>query len=160
MSRFPPSGNKGYLCNRDVPIQLVTFNVHRTDRRIGIPTKAPQELPLPALCSKPPVPPCLSTVGQGKHRDCRSLLFPKTHSVRLLDNTGKVYPFTGKELCGSHILPRRSYVEKYIWTNPVGLYYIWKYWGDSNLMRGGFSQRERHRLRLGANRGITHMGST
>jgi len=41
-------------------------------------------------------------------------------------------------------------VEKYIWTNPIGLYYIWKNWGDSNSMRGGFSQRERHGLRLGA----------
>ncbi len=30
--------------------------------------------------------------------------------------------------------------------NSVGLYYIWKYWGDSNLTRGGFSQRERHGL--------------
>ncbi len=60
--------------------------------------------------------------------------------MRLLDNTGKAYPFTGKERCGSHILPRRSYVEKYIWTSPVGLYYIWKHWGDSNLRRGGFSK--------------------
>ncbi len=111
-SPFPLWGKEGYVCNRDVPIQSVTFDIRRTDRRIGIPTKVPQELP--ALCNKPPVPPCLRTVGQGKHRECRSLLFPKTHSVRLLDNTGKAYPFTG-----------RSYVEKYIWTNPIGLYYIW-----------------------------------
>ncbi len=36
----------------------------------------------------------------------RSLLFPKTHSVRLLDNTGKAYPFTGKELRKLHPSPK------------------------------------------------------
>ena len=56
-------------------------------------------------------------------------------------------------------------MEKYIWTNPVGLCYIWKSWGDSNPMKGRFSQRERHGLRLGATveptiwdpRRVTHM---
>lgn len=69
--------------------------------------------------------------GTGQTQSVSITAVPKTHTVRLLDNTGKAYPFTGKERCGSHILPRRSYVEKYIWTNPVGQYYIWKYWGDS-----------------------------
>ncbi len=78
-----------FSCNRDFPIQSVMFDVRRTDRQIGFPTKAPQELPLPELCSKPPVPPCLRTVGQGKHRECRSLLFPKTHSVDYWITLGK-----------------------------------------------------------------------
>ncbi len=46
-SPFPPSGNEGYIRNRDVPYQLVTLDVTSEDRRIGIPTKRPRILPLP-----------------------------------------------------------------------------------------------------------------
>ncbi len=46
-SPFPPSGNEGYIRNRDVPYQSVTLNVTSEDRRIGIPTKRPRILPLP-----------------------------------------------------------------------------------------------------------------
>ncbi len=45
-SPFPPSGNEGYIRNRDVPYQSVTLNVTE-DRSIGIPTKRPRKLPLP-----------------------------------------------------------------------------------------------------------------
>ncbi len=47
MSPFPPSGNEGYIRNRDVPYQSVTLDVTSEDRRIGIPTKRPWILPLP-----------------------------------------------------------------------------------------------------------------
>ncbi len=46
-SPFPPSGNEGYIRNRDVPYQSVTLDVTSEDRRFGIPTKRPQILPLP-----------------------------------------------------------------------------------------------------------------
>ncbi len=46
-SPFPPSGNEGYIRNRDVPYQSVTLDVTSEDRRIGIPTKRPRILPLP-----------------------------------------------------------------------------------------------------------------
>ncbi len=46
-SPFPPSGNEGYIRNRDIPYQSVTLNVTSEDRRIGIPTKRPRILPLP-----------------------------------------------------------------------------------------------------------------
>ncbi len=49
-SPFPPSGNEGYIRNRDVPYQSVTLDVTSEDRRIGIPTKRPRILPLPVSC--------------------------------------------------------------------------------------------------------------
>ncbi len=48
-SPFPPSGNEGYIRNWDVPFQ--------------IPTKAPQELPLPAPCVGLLILPIRQTIG-------------------------------------------------------------------------------------------------
>ncbi len=42
-SPFPPSGNEGYIRNRDVPYQSVTLDVTSEDRRIGIPTQRPRK---------------------------------------------------------------------------------------------------------------------
>ncbi len=64
-SPFPPSGNEGYIRNRDVPFQSVTPRSRRNDRRIGIPTKAPQELPLPAPCVDLLILPIRQTIGPG-----------------------------------------------------------------------------------------------
>ncbi len=34
-SLFPPSGNEGYICNRDVPYQSVTLDIHRMTDELG-----------------------------------------------------------------------------------------------------------------------------
>ncbi len=50
-SPFHPSGNEGYIHNREVPFQSVTLEVMSDDDwRIGIPTKAPWMLPLSVYC--------------------------------------------------------------------------------------------------------------
>ncbi len=73
VSPFPPSGNEGYIRNRDVPFRSVTPS-HVGDRRIGIPTKAPQELPPPVPCVGLLVLPIRQTV-RALHREGRLLLF-------------------------------------------------------------------------------------
>ncbi len=64
MSPFPPSGNEGYIRNRDVPFQSVTES-HVMTNEIGIPTKAPQELPLPEPCVGLLILPIWQTIGPG-----------------------------------------------------------------------------------------------
>ncbi len=150
-SPFPPSGNEGYLCNRAFPFSRSRSTYIGMTDEYDPYQSATGAAPFQRSVNKPPVPPCLRTVGQGKHRECRSLLFPKTHSVRLLDNTGKAYPFTGKDRCRRpHPSPKGVMWRKYIWTNHVELTNM-EVLGDSNLTRYGFSQWERHGLRLGAN---------
>ncbi len=63
---FPPSGNEGYLCNKDVPIQSVTFNIRWNDRRIGIATKVSQELPPSSAVSQVSCTPLLKDGGTGQ----------------------------------------------------------------------------------------------
>ncbi len=60
-SPFPPSGNEGYIRNRDVPLQSVT----PSHVEIGIPTKATQELLLPAPCVGLLILPIRQTIGPG-----------------------------------------------------------------------------------------------
>ncbi len=68
-SPFPPSGNEGYIRNRDVPLQSVT----PSHVEIGIPTKATQELPSSALC-RPPDPSYKADDRTGLHREGQLLL--------------------------------------------------------------------------------------
>ncbi len=103
-SPFPPSGNEGYIRNRDVPYQSVTLDVTSEDRRIGIPTKRPRILPPSSVPWRPPVPLFLAQV-RGPHRKIRYCCYGTTHSVGL-DNTGKTYPFSSEQrCCGSPYLP-------------------------------------------------------
>ncbi len=52
---FPPSGNEGYIRNRDVPYQSVTLNVMSEDRRVGSLPKGhgycPFQCPVEASCA-------------------------------------------------------------------------------------------------------------
>ncbi len=62
---FLPSGNEGYICNRDVPFQSVTASHVGGPTKLGFPTKAPQELPLPAPCVGLLILPIRQTIGPG-----------------------------------------------------------------------------------------------
>ncbi len=54
-SPFPPSGNEGYIRNRDIPIQSVTPS-HIGDRRIGIPDQSATGAAPSSALYKPPDP--------------------------------------------------------------------------------------------------------
>ncbi len=82
-SPFPPSGNEGYIHNRDVPFQSVTTS-HVGDRRIGIPTKALQELPPPAPCVGLLILPIRQTIGPGSTQRRLTTVVPRaTQTVGL-----------------------------------------------------------------------------
>ncbi len=104
-SPFPPSGNEGYIRNRDVPYQSVTLDVTSEDRRIGIPIKRPRILPLPV--SRGGLL-CRYFLAQVRAPIGRSVNVGTTHSVGL-DNTRKTYPFSlEQERCGIPYLPEGS----------------------------------------------------
>ncbi len=96
-SPFPPSRNGGYIRNRDVPFQSVTLYVtlEHTDElgslksaTITAPSSTPSHLISPRLLGQ--------KLGHGLRGESLLLLFLLTHTVRLLDNTGKAGPFQGR----------------------------------------------------------------
>ncbi len=128
-SPFPPSGNEGYIRNRDVPSQSVTPSY------VGWPTnwdpyqKATDTAPSSVLW-KPPAP-LLFGAGQGFTRRPVTVAMALTHSVRL-DNTGKTYPFhLEQECCGSPSFPKEVQKHLCIWTT---VRCIWKIRGDCSLL--------------------------
>ncbi len=51
-SPFPPSGNEGYICNRDVPYQSVTLDIRRMTDEFGSLPKGHGYCPLQLLTSR------------------------------------------------------------------------------------------------------------
>ncbi len=73
-SPFPPSGNEGYTCNRDVPYQSVTFDVTSEWLTNGIPLEKRHYCwPPPVPCGSRQVPPHQlgRKIGQDLGRDDR-----------------------------------------------------------------------------------------
>ncbi len=124
-------------CGDGTYVSVPSFREPRRSHSIQFPFH--RSCPLPALFSKPPVPPCLRTEGQGKHRECQSQLFPKKHIQ------WDYWITLGKHTLSleRNAAEATSFPEGVMWRSTYGLTpHIWKYWGDSNLTRGGFSQRE------------------
>ncbi len=104
-SPFPPSGNEGYIRNRDVPFQSVTPS------HVGWPTNwdpyqsATGAAPSSALC-RPPDPSYKADDRTGLHREGRLLLSLEQPKQYDLNNTGKVCPSTWKRHTAESPPPR------------------------------------------------------
>ncbi len=103
MSPLPPSGNEGYIRNRDVPYQSVTLDVTSEDRRMGSLLKGhgygPFQCPMEASCAVT-FWRRLAPIGRPV-----TVAMALIHSVGL-DNIGKTYQISlEQERCGSPDLP-------------------------------------------------------
>ncbi len=103
-SPFPPSGNEGYIRNRDVPFQSVTPS------HVGWPTNwdpyqsATGAAPSSALC-RPPDPSYKADDRTGLHREGRLLLFLEQPNSRTWITLGKCALPLGRGTLQSHLLP-------------------------------------------------------
>ncbi len=130
ISPFPPSGNEGYIRNRDVPLQSVTTS-HNGDWWNGFSTKAPQELPPPM----PPPVPCVRPPGPSYKADNRTGFYTEKVDYCSLSNPnsrtwitlGKHALPPGRDTLRSHLLPEGVTWHSLMWSNPVGPYCTWKY---------------------------------
>ncbi len=79
-SPFPSSGNEGNIHNQDVPFHSVTTS-QVGDRRIGISSKAPQELPPPAPCVGLLILPVRQTIGPGSTQRMSTTAVPRATKI-------------------------------------------------------------------------------
>ncbi len=56
MSPFPPSGNEGYIRNRDVPFQSVTLSITSMTDEIGHPYQSSTDAAPSSILYEPPAP--------------------------------------------------------------------------------------------------------
>ena len=92
-SPFPPSGNEGYLRNRDVPFQSVMFDVTSVTDELRSVWKMPLLLTPSSALRKPASPP--TPVGAEDRTGLRQRNQPLLFRTVGLDNTGKAYPRRG-----------------------------------------------------------------
>ncbi len=118
----PPSGIEGYIRNRDVLFQSVTPN------HIGwptIPTKAPQELPLPAPCVGLLILPIRQTIGPGYTEKVNYCCPSSNPNSRTWITLGKCALLLERGTLRSHLLPEGVKWHLLTWSNPVGPYCTW-----------------------------------